>query len=114
MVAVNGQGKVTGPVCGGAQPGANTLVWWILGLGVLCLFSGRAIHCSGADFQQCMRDAMPGMLGVLLQAGVLVLAVWTGSEFGRRQRSTWIGLACGTVLFFTLSGLLWLNVSPDP
>ena len=34
----------------------------------------------------------PGLLGVLLQAGVLILAVWTGSEVGRRQRSTLLGL----------------------
>ena len=114
MVSVDGQGKVTGPVSGEPQPRANAPAWWILGLGVLCLFAGRAIHCSRADFAQCMRDGMPGMLGVLLQAGVLVLAVWAGSELGHRQRSTWIGLACGTVLFFALSGLLWINLGPDP
>ena len=115
MVAVNGQDKVTRPVAGEPQRRANALAWWLLGLGVLCLFAGRAIHCSGADFRKCMRDGMPGMLGVLLQAGVLVLAVWAGSELGRRQRSTWLGLACGTVLFSALSGLIaWLDLGPVP
>jgi hypothetical protein len=62
-----------------------------------------------------MRDGMPGILGFLLQACVLVLAVWSGSELGRRQQSTWIGFACGAVLFFMLSGLLtWLDLSPNP
>ena len=49
----------------------------------------------------------------MLQAGVLILAVWTGSEVGRRQRSTLLGLASGIALFFILSGLLtWLGLSP--
>ena len=112
-----GQDKVTyrHRLCEEPQPRTDALAWWTLGLGVLCLFAGRAIHCSESDFQQCMRDGMPGMLGVLLQAGVLVLAVWAGSELGRRQRSTWIGLACGAVLFSALSGLLaWLDLSPAP
>ena len=60
-----------------------------------------------------MRDGAPGLLGVLLQAGVLVLAVWTRSEVGRRQRSTLLGLASGIVLFFVLSWLLtWLGLGP--
>ena len=72
--------------------------------------------CSSTpNLQECMRDGAPGLLGVLLQAGILVLAVWTGSEVGRRRQSTWLGLACGTVLFFALSGVLaWLGFGPTP
>ena len=56
---------------------------------------------------------MPGLLGVALQAGVLVLAVWTGSEAGRRVKSTWVGLATGSVIFFALTALLvWLGLTP--
>ena len=61
---------------------------------------GRALFCRGAGFGQCMRNGMPALLDVALQAGVLVLAVWTGSEVGRRVKSTWVGLATGTVIFF--------------
>ena len=97
------------------RPLASVLAWWSLGLGVLSLFAGRAFHCSGVEFGQCMRDGLPGLLGVLLHAAVLVLAVWTGSEVGRRSRSTLTGFACGTVLFFALFGLLaWLGLSPAP
>jgi len=57
--------------------------------------------------------ATAAALAIVLQAGILVLAVWTASEVGRRHRSAAIGLACGAVLFFALSGLLtWLGLSP--
>ena len=93
----------------------TALAWWLLGLGVLCLFAGVALHCSGTDFRQCMRDGMPAIRDALLQGSVLILAVWTGSELGRRQRSNWMGLAGGTALFFALSGTLsWLGLSPNP
>ena len=60
-----------------------------------------------------MLAGAPRILSILLQAGVLVLAVWTGSEICRRQRSNLTGLACGIVLFFVLSALLsWLGLSP--
>jgi len=50
------------------------------------------------------------LLGCTIGAGALVLAVWTGLEVIRGQRSPWIGLACGALL---LSGLLiWLGLSP--
>lgn len=94
--------------------GLNAVDWLIYAIVVVCVIGAWTFTCSSTpDMQQCMRDGAPGLLGVLLQAGVLVLAVWTGSEMGRRQRSIWIGLACGTVLFFILSALLsWLGLSP--
>jgi hypothetical protein len=72
------------------------------------------IQLSGTpDLQQCMRNGAPKLLSVLLQAGILVLSVWTGSEVGRRQRSTWLGLAAGTAVFLALTGLLaWLGLGP--
>jgi hypothetical protein len=73
----------------------------------------RVLYCKGYDLRQCMRDGAPGLLGLLLQAGALVLAVWPDSEVDRRSRSTLIGLACGTLPFIVLSGLLaWLWLSP--
>ena len=93
----------------------NAVDWAIYAIVVACTIGAWAFSCSqGAlDTQQCMRDDAPRLLGILLQAGALVLAVWTGSELGRRQRSTLIGLACGTVLFFVLSALLsWIGLSP--
>ena len=92
----------------------NALDWAIYAIVALCTIGAWAFSCSRSpDVRQCMHDGAPALLGVLLQAGVLVLAVWTGSEVGRRQRSTWLGLVCGAVLFFALSGLLtWLGLSP--
>ena len=92
----------------------NAVDWLIYAIVVVCIVAAWAFTCSSKpDIQQCMRDGAPGLLGVLLQAGVLVLAVWTGSEVGRRQRSTLLGLAGGIVLFFVLSWLLtWLGLSP--
>jgi hypothetical protein len=82
----------------------------IVGLSIIC---GRALYCSGHDFRQCMRDGLPGVLGVVFQAGVLVLAVWAGSTFGQRLGSTAWGLACGTAVFSVLSGVLaWLGFMP--
>ena len=90
----------------------NALNWWIYGLVVLCAFAGRALYCSGNDFRQCMRDGMPGIAGVLLQAGALVLAVWEGSGIGRRH-SNGLGLAAGTAIFLGLMGFLaWLGILP--
>jgi hypothetical protein len=53
-----------------------------------------------------MRDGAPALLGVLLQAGVLVGAVSAASEAGRRSRSTVVGLVAGTILFALGSALL--------
>jgi hypothetical protein len=92
----------------------NALDWAIYALVVVCTLGAWAFSCSSTpDRQQCMRHEAPRLLGILLQAGVLVLAAWTGSEIGRRRRSNSIGLACGIVLFFILSALLsWLGLSP--
>src|SRR3954454_9289389 len=92
----------------------NALDWAIYAIVALCTIGAWAFTCTRSpDVGQCMRDGAPALLGVLLQAGVLVLAVWTGSEVGRRQGSTLLGLACGTVIFMTLSGVLaWLGLSP--
>ena len=90
--------------------------WAVYAIVVAATLGAWAYSCSSTpDLQQCMRDGAPALLGVLLQAGILVLEVWTGSEVGRRQRSTWLGLACGAVLFFALAGVLaWLGLSPRP
>lgn len=79
----------------------------------LSIFGGRALYCRGAgSVQQWMRDGMPGVLSVALQAGALVFAVWAGSEVGRRVELTGIGLACGTATFFVLTALLaWLGLT---
>ena len=78
----------------------NAADWWIYGIVVLSIFGGRALSCSGVGrFQQCMRDGMPGIIGVALQAGVLVVAVWAGSGIGQARKSTGIGLACGALIF---------------
>jgi len=92
----------------------NAVDWLIYAIVAACALGAWAFSCSRTlKMQQCMRDGAPGLLGVVLQAGILVLAVWTASEVGRRHRSAAIGLACGAVLFFALSGLLtWLGLSP--
>ena len=92
----------------------NAVDWLIYAIVAGCTVGAWALNCSStADMQQCMRYGAPGLLGVVLQAGVLVFAVWTGSEVARRRRSTLLGLASGIVLFFVLSGLLsWLGLSP--
>ena len=91
----------------------NAVDWAIYAIVVACTLGAWAFTCSSTpDVQQCMRDGAPGLLGVLLQAGIL-LSVWTGSEVGRRGQSTWLGLAAGAVLFFALTGLLaWLGLGP--
>ena len=94
----------------------NAVDWAIYAIVVAATLGAWAYSCSStSNLQQCMRDGAPELLGVLLQAGILVLAVWTGSEVGRRRRSTWLGLACGPVLFLALTGVLtWLGLSPTP
>ena len=92
----------------------NAVDWAIYGIVVVSIFGGRALSCSGVGrFQQCMRDGMPGIIGVALQAGVLVVAVWTGSGIGQARKSTGLGLACGALIFLLLSSLLgWLGLAP--
>ena len=91
----------------------HALDWWILGTGVLSLFLGRALYCRDAgSFQQCMRDGVPSFLALALQAGAVVLAVWAGSEVGRRVRSTWMGLTGGMIVLFALSAaVVWLGLA---
>ena len=83
------------------------------GIVVLSVLGGRAISCSGVGrFQQCVCDGMPGIIGVALQAGVLVFAVWAGSGIGQARKSTGLGLACGALIFLLLSSLLgWLGLA---
>jgi len=54
----------------------NAVDWYIYGIVLLSIFGGRALYCRGTGFGQCMRDGMPNLLGMALQAGVLVFAVW--------------------------------------
>jgi hypothetical protein len=90
----------------------NAVDWAIYAIVAACVLGAWAFTCSSTpDMQQCMRDGAPGLLGILLQAVILVLAVWTGSEVGRRQRSTSLGLAGGTAVFLALTGLLaWFGL----
>ena len=92
----------------------NAVDWAIYLSVAVCMLGGWAITCSWtSDVGQCIRDGAPALLGVLLSAGALVLAVWTGSEIGHRSGSTTAGLACGVLLFFVLSALLtWLGFGP--
>jgi hypothetical protein len=92
----------------------NALDWAIYAIVALCTIGGWAFTCTkSADIGQCMRDGAPALLGVLLQAAVLVGAVWAGSEIGRRSQSTIVGLSGGTVLFLLASALLSvLGLSP--
>jgi len=75
----------------------------------------RHRHPVQADPRQPLRlnalDWLLYTIGIvcLIGAGVLVLAVWTGLEVVRGQRSPWIGFACAAVF---LAGLLiWLGLS---
>ena len=92
----------------------NAVDWAIYLIIAVCTLGAWAYTCSlTSDVRQCMRAGAPEILGVLLQAAALVLAVWAGSELGRRSRSTTAGIACGIVLFFFLSAVLtWLGFEP--
>jgi hypothetical protein len=92
----------------------NAVDWWIYAIVVACTLGAWIISCSSKlDVQQCMRDGAPKLLGILLQAGVLVFAVWAGSEVGRRMKSTVSGFACGTAILLVLTGLQgWLGMLP--
>lgn len=95
------------------QPPANRMDRWILALVVFCLFAGRAIYCvSGAGpFQACMQGGMPRVIGMALQAAVLILAIWVGPKIGRRFDSQVLGYASGVTIFLALSTLLlWLGI----
>jgi hypothetical protein len=92
----------------------NAVDWAIYAIVALCTVGAWAFTCTRAsDVGHCMRDGAPALLGVLLQAAILVFAIWTGSELGRRSRSVVAGLASGAALFLVLSALLsWLGLSP--
>jgi hypothetical protein len=54
----------------------NAVDWAIYAIVVAATLGAWAFTCSNTpDTQQCMRDGAPRLLGVLLQAGILVLAV---------------------------------------
>ena len=57
---------------------------WILALVVFCRFAGRAVYCATGDtgFQACMQSGMPRVLGMALQAGALIFAIWVGPKIG--------------------------------
>ena len=74
--------------------------------------AGRFIARDAGSFQQCMRDGVPSFLALALQPGAVVLAVWAGSEVGRRVRSTWMGLTGGMIVLFALSAaVVWLGLA---
>ena len=98
-----------------AKPRANAMDGWILAIVVFCLFSGRTIYCAsvGGDFQACMQSGMPRGIGMSLQAGVLILAVWAGPKIGRRFESQVLGYVSGGMILLALSALLlWLGIVP--
>ena len=78
---------------------------------VLCLFGGRAIYSATSDagFQACMQSGMLRVLGMSLQAGALILAIWGGPKIGKWLGSQVLGYVCGGTIFLAMSALvLWL------
>ena len=90
---------------------------WIFALVVFCLFAGRAIYCATGNpsFQACMRSGMPRVLGMALQAGALILAIWVGPTIGKRLDSQVLGYVSGGTIFLALAALqLWLGLVVQP
>jgi hypothetical protein len=93
----------------------NAVDWWILGIVVLALFGGRTLYCATGDsaFQSCMRQGMPRVIGMSLQAAALIFAIWVGPMIGRRFESRVLGLVSGATVFIAISALLlWLGLLP--
>jgi hypothetical protein len=98
---------------GESQPRGNALDGSLLALVVFCLFAARAIYCASGDgpFQACMRSGMPRVIGMSLQAAVLILAIWAGPKIGQRLKSEVLGYVSGVTMFLTLLALLmWLGI----
>ena len=86
---------------------------WLIALVVFCLVAARALYCASAadPFQACMQTGMPRVIGMALQASVLILAIWTGPKIGRRFDSQIVGYVSGVTIFLALSVLLlWLGI----
>ena len=90
--------------------GLNAVDWAVhasFAAGTLGAWGLQLEHSRHAAIHTARRAAR----GTLL-AGIFVLGVWTGAEVGRRQRSTWLGLASSAVLFFASGLLTWLGLGP--
>jgi hypothetical protein len=87
----------------------NAMDGWLLALVVFCLFTARVLHCAtgAAGFQACMQSGMPRVLGMALQAGAMIFAIWTGPKVGRRLESAVLGYVSGVTIFLALSALLF-------
>jgi hypothetical protein len=96
-----------------SKPRANAMDGWLLALVVFCLFAGRALYCANGDgpFQACMQSGMPRVIGMSLQAGAVILAIWVGPKIGWRLNSRVLGYFSGGTIFLALSALLlWLGI----
>ena len=96
-----------------SKPRANAMDGWILALVVFCLFAGRALYCTSGDagFQSCMQSGMSRVLGMSLQAGTMILAIWAGPKIGQRLNSQVLGYVSGGTIFLALSALLlWFGI----
>jgi hypothetical protein len=113
MVEVNGHVEVTRPIFKQWQPAANAMDGWLLAMFVFCLLTARVIYCATGEmgFQTCMQSGMPKVIGMALQAGVSILAIWAGPKIGRQFDSEVLGYAAGGAIFLALSVLLlWLGI----
>ena len=97
----------------GVTPRANAMDSWLLALVVFGLFAARALYCANgaAPFQACMQSGMPSVLGMSLQAGAMIFAIWAGPKIGRRLEYEVLGYVSGGTIFLALSALLlWLGI----
>ena len=58
-----------------------------------------------------MQFGMPRVIGMSLQAGALILAIWAGPKIGRTLNSQVLGYVSGGTIFLALTALLlWLGI----